>query len=80
MKFKKSEVTIKKPRFGNGYLIHILDEYNLEYNWPITQDELEQIVKQSLPYLRVPKGTAVNAFNKFMEKDKIDDFLKTNLN
>ena len=43
-------------------------------------NELEEIVRQSLPYLRVPKGTAVNAFNKFMEKDKIDDFLKTNLN
>ena len=64
MKHKKSEVTIKKPRFGNGYLIHILDEYNLEYNWPITQDELEEIVQQSLPYLRVPEGTKVVELKK----------------
>ena len=77
MKHKKSGVRIIES--GPGYIIDLNDGMTSPF-LAVTQDELEEIVRQSLPYLRVPKGTAVNAFNKFMEKDKIDDFLKTNLN
>ena len=64
MKLKKSEVTIKQS--GIGYIITVTDRiiWPNRLDLPITQDELEEIVTQSLPYLRVPKGTKVVELKK----------------
>jgi len=58
MKSKKPEVNIIKN--GRGYLIYVYDtiaQPSTFQDIAVTQTELEEIVKQSLPYLRVPKGT-----------------------
>ena len=58
MKSKKPEVKITHYKFGNGYFIQIGPDFvGVTCCWAVTQDELEEIVMQSLPYLRVPKGT-----------------------
>ena len=64
MKSKKSEVIIRPA--GVGYVIKVFDDiYNPSYqDLAVTQDELEEIVMQSLPYLRVPKGTKVVELKK----------------
>ena len=61
MKLKKSEVRIEPSNIG--YIIEINDGMASPF-LDVTQDELEEIVTQSLPYLRVPKGTKVVELKK----------------
>ena len=64
MKSKKSGVTVLPS--GIGYIIVVTDRliWPNRLDLPVTQTELEEIVKQSLPYLRVPKGTKVVELKK----------------
>ena len=50
----ESSITVKK--LTKGYII-FLNDGHVYNNMSVTQEELEEIVRQALLYLRVPKGT-----------------------